>query len=235
MNAATGSYKRIGIVGGLGPLASANFYAHLAGITPAGSDQEHPYVVLISDPALPSRLAHLSGSGPSPLPGLVRVAQQLVDGGAEVIALPSVTTHAYYDAIVEAVPTAAVVDILDAAGQAVSSSGATRIAMAMTSPARTVGLLEKRLAEFGVSCVLPPAAEQQAVQEVVDGVKAGQSLPGLAARLESVFAGDWAASADACMIGCTDISPIAPYLDRRPFDVAHVYAEAVIRAARVEA
>ncbi|GAB2625811.1 aspartate racemase [Streptomyces capparidis] len=225
-----GYTRTIGIVGGLGPLAGANFYRCVVEAAEAGSDQEHPRVAFVSDPAVPSRIAHLQGRGPSPLPQLTEVCRTLVAAGAGVLAVPSVTTHAYVPELAARLPVP-VVDALDAAAAALRDAGAARVALAVTTPARDCGLLERRLAEAGISCVHPGAADQSAVQAVVEGVKAGRPLPELARRLDDVLAGPWAREADTALIGCTDISPLAAHIESKAADIARIYARAVLDAA----
>lgn len=222
--------KTIGIVGGLGPLAGAHFYRQLVEATKAASDQGHPRVVLVSDPAVPSRLAHLQGHGPSPLPALTAVAHALVDLGAQVIAVPSVTTHAYYEEIAAAVPVP-VVNALDSVADELRAAGARRVALAVTTPARASGLLERRLAASDIACVFPGEAGQRAIQDVVDGVKAGGELPPLAGKLAGVFDGAWARGADTRLVGCTDLSPAAAHLQQQVPDIAGIYARALLAAA----
>ncbi|MCP9987615.1 amino acid racemase [Streptomyces sudanensis] len=223
--------RTIGIIGGLGPLAGAHFYRRLVDLSHAASDQEHPRVVLVSDPSLPSRLDHLRGRGPSPLPALIEVATRLVSAGAEVLALPSVTTHAYYEQLQAALPVP-VVNALDAVTGALKGVGARSVALAVTTPARESGLLQGRLARAGVAVHTPGEREQTAIQDIVDSVKSGKKPELLAERLGCVLTGSWASAAGTRLIGCTDISPVAGHVRDLDFmDVADAYAEAVLAAA----
>ncbi|MEV7008424.1 amino acid racemase [Streptosporangium sp. NPDC051022] len=226
-------HKTIGIIGGLGPLASANFYRCLVEETRAGKDQEHPRVVFISDPAIPSRLDFLEGRGDSPVPALRNVAKQLVENGADLIVLPSVTTHAFYEEIVESVPVP-VVNLLEAITTSCKKEEVKRVAIALTSPARNTGLLSRYLNDSGIQVLLPEDSEQDEVQAIVNGIKKGQGVEHLAERLSQVISAGWTESADTVLIGCTDISPLAPYLgNARIKDVAQVLATAVLGAAEM--
>ena len=61
--------KMLGVLGGMGPLASAQFMLRLTLLTPAARDQDHIPAVLWSDPRVPDRTrGHLAG-GDDPLPG----------------------------------------------------------------------------------------------------------------------------------------------------------------------
>lgn len=226
--------RTIGIVGGLGPLAGANFYRRLVDLSRADSDQDHPRVVIISDPSLPSRLDHLRGQGPSPLPALIEVGTQLVKAGAEVLALPSVTTHAYYQQLQAALPVP-VVNALDAVTEALQGLGAASVALAVTTPARESGLLQDRLIQAGIAVHTPDDQVQGVVQGIVDGVKSGHHPQSLAEQLSGVLTGPWASAAETRLVGCTDISPVAGYVrDLEFMDVADVYAEAVLAAGAHE-
>ena len=61
----------IGILGGMGPAATANVYAKLVGRTAAPRDQDHPVVVVWANPSVPDRTRALSEGGADPSPWLV--------------------------------------------------------------------------------------------------------------------------------------------------------------------
>jgi aspartate racemase len=232
-------YRRtIGIVGGLGPLAGANFYRQVVELTVADGDEQHPEVVLISDPAIPSRLDHLAGRGPSPAPQLRAVARRLVDAGAGVIAIPSITTHAYLSDVA-AVVDVPVVDGLRATAEALAKAGVTEPAVLATTPARQVGLLDAALADAAVQPRYPEPALQEQVQRTVEAVKSGGDLRSLGQALGGLLDQAWASGADGVLVGCTDISPLAPHLDVpvgdgvAVHDVARIMAHAVLAAAEV--
>ena len=85
----------VGILGGMGPLATADFYTKLILATPATRDQEHLRVVMWADPTVPDRSVGILGDGPDATPWLVRGGQMLAAMGAAFIAMPCNTAHAY--------------------------------------------------------------------------------------------------------------------------------------------
>ena len=95
--------KIVGVVGGMGPEATAAFYEHLIELTPARRDQDHLTVIIYSEPGIPDRTEYLVADGPSPLPELVRVARTVEKAGAELIAIPCNTAHYFWEAISQAV------------------------------------------------------------------------------------------------------------------------------------
>src|SRR2546428_7813554 len=86
--------KVVGVLGGMGPLATADFYAKLVRLTPARTDQDHLRVIIDSNPQVPDRTRGLRGEGPDPTPALVATARGLERAGADLIAIPCNSAHA---------------------------------------------------------------------------------------------------------------------------------------------
>src|SRR3546814_6650974 len=83
----------IGILGGIGPAATADFYSKLVALTPGSTDQEHPKVVIWADPTVPDRTLALTENGPDPTPWLIRGARVLRESGATTLAIPCNTAR----------------------------------------------------------------------------------------------------------------------------------------------
>lgn len=228
-NVANDQWQKIGIVGGLGPLACANFYMRLVELTEAGSDQEHPEVLLLSSPAIPSRLDHLLSDGPSPVEQLRAVARRLQEAGAQLIAMPSVTTQAYYGEVAAAVDVP-VVDMLQVVAAGLREAGVMRPALAVTDGALKLGLLHQALVDAGTSPVYPDPATQSEIQECVEMVKSGRVLEA-SVQLGKAIEGTWTTAGDGVLVGCTDLSPLLPELPSHVHDVTRILGRAVLEMA----
>lgn len=223
--------KSIGVIAGLGPAAGAHFYKCLVEVTPAGADDEHPEVVLVSDPSIPSRLAHLAGTGPDPGPALCAVARRLQGEGCGVLVLTSVTTHAYYRAVASAVQ----VPVLDGrvvVASALAGAGRHRLAMVVTGVARTRGMLDPELHAAGLNPVYPDLVVQTGIDEVVAAVKAGRSLVESATDLWDLVAGPWSVGCDGVLVGCTDLAALVSHMPTKVDDISRLLASAAVEAAR---
>src|ERR1700744_1729887 len=117
------SEKVLGVLGGMGPLASAHFMLRLTLLTPAKHDQEHIPAVLWSDPRVPDRTAARLGSGPDPLPWLLRGIHGLQSAGCGPIAIPCNTAHGWYAQMADAA-SAPILHIVEAAGADLYALGA---------------------------------------------------------------------------------------------------------------
>lgn len=89
--------KTLGVLGGMGPSACAEFLRILARDAPAKSDADHPKIIMLSDPDTPDRSNGLMGIGPDPLPVIRKNLFQLIDWGADVLAVPCNTAHYFID------------------------------------------------------------------------------------------------------------------------------------------
>ena len=89
--------KKLGVLGGMGPAAAAEFLRQLAAKCQAATDQAHPVVYMIGDCEIPDRSTAIFGKGESPAPVLEARLRQLCDMGAEVLAVPCNTAHYFID------------------------------------------------------------------------------------------------------------------------------------------
>ncbi|MCI0384717.1 aspartate/glutamate racemase family protein [Streptomyces sp. CNQ085] len=195
----------LGVLGGMGPAATAEFLRLLAARVPADNDQNHPRIVMLSDPSVPDRSAALTEGGESPLPAIREGLATLVRWGADLLAVPCNTAHAYIDSIGELpVPVVHIVDATLRAAMARSPGGGWLAATAGTVES---GLYQRRAAELGYRLVLPGAAVQATIHRVAVLVKAGRTVeagPPLAAALHTL----WHRAPLPVLTACTEL-PLA--------------------------
>ncbi|HET9000410.1 MAG TPA: amino acid racemase [bacterium] len=226
--------KVVGVLGGMGPLATADFYAKLVRLTPARTDQDHLRVIIDSNPKIPDRTAGLEGKGPDPTPHLVATAQALERAGAEVIAMPCNSAHAYLPAIMHSVRIP-VLDIMEEVAAA---------AAALTPRPRAIGLLatpgtvrarlyHRALASRGIAVVEPTAVEEEDVHTAINAVKAGDLGPAARARLHGVARALIRRGAAAIVLGCTELPLVMSSKDVSValLDGTEILAAAALREA----
>src|SRR5215472_12210067 len=152
----TANGRVLGVLGGMGPLASAHFMVRLTLLTPATRDQDHVPVVLWSDPRVPGRTSeHLRG-GEDPLPWLVRGIEGLRRAGCGAIAIPCNTAHGWYDAMCGATGVQ-ILHIVDAAALELRRLGIApgRIGLMATQATLAMRLYQDRLEALGWDCIVP--------------------------------------------------------------------------------
>lgn len=89
--------KKIGIIGGMGPEATAQFYLKLIAKTPVKVDQDHFRVIIDSNPQIPDRTAAILGVGESPVAMIVETGKTLEQAGVTIGCIPCITSHYFYD------------------------------------------------------------------------------------------------------------------------------------------
>ena len=199
--------KTIGIIGGMGPLATADLFEKIVGHTKAVCDQEHLHVVIDSNTNIPDRTAALLHGGADPLPELVKSAGRLEKLGADVLIMPCNTAHNYYDGIAAAV-SVPVLHMVRLTAQALVERGVKKAGLLATDGTVRTGIYQKSFAGSGVELLTPDEAGQRAVMEMIyQGVKAGDmAFDAQPARqaMERLLA----AGAEVLILGCTEL-PLA--------------------------
>src|SRR5699024_10166329 len=92
--------KTLGILGGMGPLATVKLFEKIVSLTHANKDQEHIHTIIDSNINIPHRSRYILGNGDDPLNELIKSAKRLENAGADFLVMPCNTAHYFYDKIV---------------------------------------------------------------------------------------------------------------------------------------
>lgn len=104
----------LGILGGMGPLATVDFMSKVIAHTPAKQDQDHVPMVISSIPQVPDRTLAFRGEGDSPFDAMLKSAKRLVAAGVDSIVITCNTAHLWFDQIQSAI-NLPMIHIVDAA------------------------------------------------------------------------------------------------------------------------
>ena len=196
----------IGVLGGMGPLAGADFLARLTLAHDGGSDQDHPQAVLFSATQVPDRTQAALFGGSDPLPALLAGVRKLEQAGAGCIAIPCNSAHVWFEPM-QAATALPILHIVDAAGAALREAGIAGgvIGVIGTRATLQLGLYPRRLERLGYRCITPGEAEMaSAVVPSIAAVKAND-LATARAPLLGVVDSLAARGAQAVVLGCTEI------------------------------
>jgi aspartate racemase len=220
----------LGVLGGMGPLATVDFLKKLIEETPATRDQDHIPVVAYSVPQIPDRPSAILDSTESPLPHMLAGITALKNAGAGAIAIACNTAHYWYDDLVQqgGLP---ILHIADAACSDLARRGiqAMRVGLIATKGTVAAGFFQKKLAQNGIECVLSTEDDQdQFVLPAIEHVKRNELAPAHALALKAVHQ-LYARGAEAVILGCTEI-PLA--VDFADSDIAPACVDATRALAR---
>ncbi|MDR1713509.1 MAG: amino acid racemase [Coriobacteriales bacterium] len=200
----------IGVLGGMGPEASALFYRMVIEHTQASCDQEHLDMLVYSHASMPDRTAALqAGAGEQLLSALLADVTLLERAGAEAICITCNTSHVFAAQIAEA----AAVPFLDmvqlAADAALARFGAgSRVAVLATDGTLGHATYQRALEQRGLQPCLPSQPRQRQVMSLIyDGVKAGGSID--AAAIQAIDAELQEQGCDGAILACTELSVLA--------------------------
>ncbi len=201
--------KTIGILGGMGPLATADLFQKIVALTAAGSDGEHIRIYIDNNPAIPDRTAAILNGGPDPLPAMRDSLRKLEACGADCILMPCNTAYHFLPRLqgLTDVPFLSMPDTAAAACR-IRFPGQTAAVLATTG-ALAAGLYQAALERERVPFLLPEEAEQAALMQVIyGGVKAGAEPERYRAELTDVINRLAARGADYFVLACTEL-PLA--------------------------
>lgn len=226
----------IGVLGGMGPGATADFLHRLARLTPAQRDQDHLSTIVYSDPKTPDRSDAILQEGASPLPALLHGISFLNGAGCTTIAIPCNTAHNWHSEMANAsqVP---VMHIAEAVARELQTQPHTPQTVGLLSTLGTsrAQIYQRWLHPLGLRVLdLDESATGNAVMRGIRTYKAGnvaeaRDLLGQTGK-ELIRQG-----ADALLVACTDISAALSDMtvisDTPVFDAAECLARACINDA----
>lgn len=216
--------KTLGIIGGMGPLASSHFYQLLVQHTKADTDQEHPDILICGMSSIPDRSAYILGiSEVSPLDKIIIAGQKLIDMGADIIAIPCITSHFFYPDIAKRL-SRPVINAVDITAKKVEQL-CQKVAVLSTSGTSVSGTLHKSLSEHGLELVTLSRDDENEVMSIIYAMKASKDID--INRFLAITATLFDKGAQSIILGCTELS-IIKYrleLDKRFVDPLTILVE----------
>ena len=200
--------KRLGILGGMGPAASAEFVTRLIKQTPATCDQDHIPFVLWNEPRIPDRSTSMRNGDNQPLLWLLQGIQALKTVGCDHIVIPCNSAHFWYDDMIKmGVPITHIVDSIADQLRALDIKNTT-VGIMGTKGTIEYGIYQSRLEQQGWNCLVPDRSEMDFfVQPAIDLIKAGK-IEESQVLLMKVIHSLIDRGARAVVLGCTEL-PLA--------------------------
>jgi len=215
----TGPPRCLGVLGGMGPLAAAQFAMQVAKLTPATRDQEHIPLLLCNDPRIPDRSAAMVSAGPSPLAAMLRGLRLLETSGADCIAIPCNTAHLWFDAL-RAASRARLLHIVESVLRDLARRGVRGgpVGVLGTRATLDLGLYQRALTEAGYEVVTPSDADIAVCAEAIAAVKSNRIADAFAPAARSIAALH-RRGARAVVLGCTELPMAVPARRRVEFEL----------------
>ena len=165
--------KTLGVLGGMGPAACAEFLRILAKDAPAKNDSQHPKIIMLSDPDTPDRSDGLMGLGPDPEPVIKKNLFKLAEMGADLLAVPCNTAHYFIDRFRSELPVP-LIHIVESTVDAAIELSKGNCSWLLATDGTIKSLIYQTYAQENNYFFLKPSSEQQNnIQSCIRLVKAG--------------------------------------------------------------
>lgn len=192
-------YAKLGILGGMGPLATCRLYERIIKSTPAKKDQDHIDMVILNACHTPDRTEAILYGGKSPLPYLLKGCKDLEEQGCDVIAIPCNTSHYYFDELA-AGRKAEILNMVELTAKKLETAAIEKVYLMATEGTVKTGVYQKYFDKKNIGIIPPTADETAEMMKVIYEVKAGinpdpSKLSDMARKKGAV-----------AVLGCTELS-----------------------------
>ena len=216
----------LGVIGGLGPIATAHFMELIIRMTEAETDQEHLDMIIYNHPSIPDRTGYiLDPTKPNPLPEMIRIGNALARQGAGLIAIPCMTAHYFHKDLTRYIQ-APIVHAIHETAVHLKKHGIRKVGIMATDGTIRSKLFQLELERHGITPVIPGEEAQKCVMSVIyDDIKANR--PAVMDKFNFASQELWQNGAQAIILGCTELS-----LVKRDYPIGAGFLDAMEVLAR---
>ena len=198
----------IGIIGGMGPEATAKFFMQIIKATGASTDQQHYRVVIDSNAKIPDRTKAILGIGESPVPEIIKTGKNLETIGAQVLCIPCITSHYFYDQISNGL-NVKLINFIEELGQYIKESfpHINKIGVLATTGTVSSKLFDKYMPEFDIIYPEKDSQDNQVMEAIYgkEGIKAGITIGYPIELIDKAGRQLTEKGAQVLIAGCTEI------------------------------
>lgn len=163
--------KVIGILGGMGPLATVDLFGKIVSKTKVDFDEDHIHIIIDNNPQIPSRIGYIFNSGESPLNQLIKSAVKLEMMGADCIVMPCITAHYFYNDIVPFL-NIGFINMVEETVKAIDRH--CKVGLLSSEGTSKLRIFDDFLNRYGIEFIKPDKRQQQHVTDVIYNVKKGK-------------------------------------------------------------
>ena len=210
----------LGIIGGMGPMASAVFYDMISSKTDASCDQENLNLILLSHAAMPDRTEAILSKDEAQIEAvrskLYADAMFLQNAGCTAIAVTCNTAHYFVNMIEDELDIPFIHLIRETAEAVASEFGARKVAVLATDGTIETRLYQDELSKRGVIAFTPKAEVQALVMhEIYECIKSGKPADEeIWQKIEEYVKAE---GCEAAVLACTELSVVRKELSLGSF------------------
>ncbi|MCZ2721780.1 amino acid racemase [Marinomonas sp. 15G1-11] len=224
--------KVVGIIGGMGPEATVDLMQQVIAGTPARDDIDHIRMLVDNNPKVPSRIkAIIEGTGESPAPCMIEMAQGLERQGADFLVIPCNTAHFYHTDVASSV-SIPVFNLIEKTALHVKKEqpDLNKVGLLASSALQKIHLYEPWFNKLNIQIIYPHPEHQAAVMDLIRAVKANKASSSQIAAYNLAASHLKDLGAECLVLACTELSVI--YDDLKTalpvFDASKILASSII-------
>ena len=205
--------KTIGIIGGMGPLATIDLYEKITFNTKAVKDQDHIHIIIDSYPQIEDRTAYILHGGKNPKDKLIESAKRLENAGADALIMPCNTAH-FFAKDIEKEVSIPLIHIVKSTAEAIKNKypKANKIGLIATTGTLKSGVYANILKDYGYHIIeLDERLENDIMDCIYKGVKAGKTEE-YVVLFQKCVDKITDMGADVLIAGCTEIPILVPHI-----------------------
>ncbi|PEP91596.1 aspartate racemase [Bacillus wiedmannii] len=222
--------KVVGIIGGMGPLATVDLMNKIIFYTPAMKDQEHIHIIADNYSQIPDRTTAILGKGIDPTPYMIQSAQRLQNAGADFLVIACNTAHFFFESVEKSVGIPILHMPLETANF-LQENNFRKVGLLATDGTINTKLYQHSCNSYGIEVIEPDKEMQKKVMKGIYAIKGGNLETGLLCL--STVANDLTKrGAEVIIAGCTEVPLVLKSSqDICIIDPTEILAKVVIKTA----
>lgn len=227
--------KSVGIIGGLGPETTAEFYLDVVFSCFKKEKTARPSIVVASVPLpyqIEEDLIMKSEGAERYIPFLTAEAQKLEKAGVDFIVMPCNSTHVFIEQIRNSVR----IPVLNIVGETVAflkRNNFKKIGMLSTSATIRNKLYENALEKSGISFEIPNELQQEKMGKFIHNLVMGQQNNKDREGLIEIINDFENKQVDCVILACTDLQLLIPkHPTLKIFDTMKIFVDATVDQIR---
>lgn len=197
--------KCIGIIGGMGPMATCDLMQKMICHMKAESDQEHIRICVDCNTNIPDRTEAILNRGENPLPEMTKSAIRLQSDGADVLTISCNTAHWFFDELSKYVDIP-IIHMPRETAKYLKKNKIKSAAVLATDGTVLSGIYEKALLEEEIRCLYPNCEEQKLVMTLIyECIKAGKPFDSHVEKIRAMIQNLRDRGAEVFVLGCTEL------------------------------
>lgn len=168
--------KTVGILGGMGPLATSDLFNKIVTLTDAKDDNDHIHIILNNYPIIPDRTKYILGNGENPIKYMIEAALKLEVMGSDVIIMPCNTAHYFYNEITEYL-TVPFINMIEETAKEIKKlkPEAKKVCLLSTQGTYKARIYDAVFENYDIEILRPGKAIEDVVTDIIYSIKKGDT------------------------------------------------------------